>query len=124
MIFALGEFSVSEIDVAPCRATATVALPMASELLTCWKPAMSPRWPWAMAKVEASSAAPETLRPVLTRFCVLVRDCWVRLRLSRAARALLLVVTEKLTEFLHSWTLLRPLVCRLPRLRRGHNRRK
>jgi len=44
--FALIWFSVSEIDCAPCRATLTVALPRASELLIDWKPAMSPRWPW------------------------------------------------------------------------------
>src|SRR5882724_3325515 len=94
--FALIWFSVSEIDCAPCRATLTVALPRASELLIDWKPAMSPRWPWAIAKVEASSAAPATLRPELMRFCVVVSDCCVRLRVSRAASALVFVLTEKL----------------------------
>src|SRR4051794_20948382 len=94
MTFAFSELSVSEIDWAPCSATLTVAEPMASEPLICWKPEMSPRWPWAIAKVDASSAAPATLRPELTRFCALVSDCCVRLRVSRAASALLLVLTE------------------------------
>src|SRR5260370_39710850 len=87
-------FSVSEIVCAPLRATLMNAVPRARELLIAWKPAMSPRCPWAMAKVDASSAAPATLRPELTRFCVLVSDCWVWLRVSRAASELVLVLTE------------------------------
>ena len=50
--------------------------------------------PWAMAKLEASSFAPMTLRPVETRSWVLFKLSLVTFRLRNATIAAMLVLTE------------------------------
>src|SRR6185437_1992402 len=54
-----------------------------------------PRWFWAMAKVEPSSLAEATLRPLLIAFCVVVSSDCVALRYCSATSAPVFVLTLK-----------------------------
>ena len=76
-----------------------MASPDDSAILTVVKPAMSPRWFWAITKVVASSLGPLMRKPVVMLSWVLLGRLIVCVRFCRAMKEETFVLTENAPKF-------------------------